>query len=236
MDKAVCYIRVSTEEQVREGVSLEAQECKLLSYCRMIGMEVVKVIREEGVSASKALSTRPGGEELLKLIARGQAKHVVSLKLDRLFRDAEDALHQTKAWDKANVALHLVDMGGQTLNTASPMGRFFLNVMAGFAELERNLIAERTSCALAHKKSQGEAYGPTPYGFNRTGGRLVQNNSEQAVIGTIQSRRAAGASLRAIADELNAGGVPTKTGAKWHASTVKYLLDNDLHTPMKEAA
>lgn len=77
----------------------------------------------------------------------------MALKLDRLFRDAEDALHQTKAWDKAGIALHLVDMGGQTLNTATAMGRFFLNMMAGFAELERNLIAERTATALAHKKT-----------------------------------------------------------------------------------
>ncbi len=113
----------------------------------------MKVIREEGVSAGKPLATRPGGERLLQLVARKKVKHVVALKLDRLFRDAEDALHQTKAWDKAGIALHLVDMGGQTLNTATAMGRFFLNMMAGFAELERNLIAERTATALAHKKT-----------------------------------------------------------------------------------
>jgi DNA invertase Pin-like site-specific DNA recombinase len=236
MDKAVCYIRVSTEEQAKEGVSLDAQESKLRAYCAMTGVEIVKIIREEGVSASKALYTRPGGEELLKLIARGQAKHVVSLKLDRLFRDAEDALHQTKAWDKAGVALHLVDMGGQTLNTASPMGRFFLNVMAGFAELERNLIAERTSMALAHKKAHREAYGPTPFGFDRIGGRIAENPSEQAVIGRIQQQRAAGQTLRAIADGLNADEIPTKTGGKWYASTVKYLLGNELYTPLMEAA
>lgn len=236
MEQAVCYIRVSTEEQVRHGVSLEAQEERLLAYCRMIGLDVVKVIREEGVSASKALYTRPGGEELLKLVARGQARHVVSLKLDRLFRDAEDALRQTKAWDKAGIALHLVDMGGQTLNTATAMGRFFLNMMAGFAELERNLIAERTCTALAHKKAHREAYGPTPFGFDRTGNSLVENPSEQAVVGKIQRKRAAGASLRAIADELNAASTPTKGGAKWYASTVKYLLGNELYTPLMEAA
>lgn len=236
MQTAVCYVRVSTEEQAKEGVSLEAQEAKLRAYCAMTGLEVVKMIREEGVSAAKALYTRPGGEELLKLIARRQAEHVVSLKLDRLFRDAEDALHQTKAWDKAGIALHLVDMGGQTLNTAAAMGRFFLNVMAGFAELERNLIGERTSTALAHKKAQRQAYGPTPFGFDRTGGRLVENVREQAVIDEIQQRRTAGTSLRAIAEELNDAGTPTKTGARWYASTINYLLGNELYTPLMEAA
>ena len=78
-------------------------------------------------------------------MATKKVGHIVALKLDRLFRDAADALHQSRAWDKAEIALHLVDMGGQSLNTASAMGRFFLNMMAGVAELERNLIAERTT-------------------------------------------------------------------------------------------
>lgn len=65
MEKAVCYIRVSTEEQARNGVSLAAQEEKLLAYCRLTGLEPVAMIREEGVSGSKPLGTRAGGVELL---------------------------------------------------------------------------------------------------------------------------------------------------------------------------
>jgi len=236
MENAVCYVRVSTEEQARFGVSLEAQEERLTAYCKMSGLELVKIVREEGVSASKALHTRPGGEELLKLVAVGQAQHVIALKLDRLFRDAEDALRQTKAWDKAGIALHLVDMGGQTLNTATAMGRFFLNMMAGFAELERNLIAERTEAALSHKKRHLEAYGPTPYGFDRLGEALVTNAREMDVVTDIQRRFKLGESLRSIAKALNDANVPSKTGAKWYASTVKYMLGNDLYIPKLEAA
>jgi DNA invertase Pin-like site-specific DNA recombinase len=77
--------------------------------------------------------------------------------LDRLFWDAEDALRQTKAGDKAGIALHLVEMGGTSMNTASAMGRMFLTLMAGCAELERNLVAERSASVLAHKKQQGRA-------------------------------------------------------------------------------
>jgi len=229
MDKAVCYIRVSTEEQARQGVSLKAQEERLRAYCHMSGLEIAEVIREEGISASKTLVSRPGGQQLLDLIARKEVRHVVALKLDRLFRDAEDALHQTKAWDRRGIALHLVDMGGQTLNTASAMGRFFLNVMAAFAELERNLIAERTVDALTHKKNHREAYGPIPYGYNRQGDILIENPGEQAVIVDVRKWRRSGMSLRRIADELTRQGAPTKQGGKWHASTVKYLLGNDLY-------
>jgi DNA invertase Pin-like site-specific DNA recombinase len=229
MEKAVCYLRVSTEEQARGGVSLEAQEERLKAYCSMTGLEVVEIIREEGISGAKPLASRPGGERLLKLIANKKVKHVVALKLDRLFRDAEDALHQTRAWDRAGIALHLVDMGGQTLNTATAMGRFFLNMMAAFAELERNLIAERTATALAHKKAHKKAYAPTPFGFERVGDTLQEKPEEQEIIAQIFTWREAGWSLRKIAAELNKQGVPTKQGGQWYASTVKYILENSLY-------
>jgi DNA invertase Pin-like site-specific DNA recombinase len=227
--KAVCYIRVSTEEQVRGGVSLAAQEEKLRAYCQLTGLEVVAVIREEGVSGAKPIAARPGGGELLALVCKKRVRHVVALKLDRLFRDAADALNQTKAWDKAGVALHLADLGGQTLNTATAMGRFFLNVMAGFAELERNLIAERTEMAMAHKKAHLEAYSPTPYGFNREGNDLKANSQELETVAQIRAWREEGWTLREIAGELTRQSVPTKRGGAWGPATVKYLLENNLY-------
>lgn len=229
MKKAVLYIRVSTTEQAREGVSLAAQEERLLAYCRLMNLEPVAVIREEGISGSKALSTRPGGSELLSLVSRKKAAHVVALKLDRLFRDAEDALHQTKAWDKTGITLHLVDLGGQSLNTSSAMGRMMLTMMAGFAEMERSLIAERTEQALNHKKNHREVYSPTPYGFNREGDNLVENKEEQGIVDHVKTWRADGWSLRKIASELNQQGIATKNGGQWYASTVKYILDNSLY-------
>src|SRR5689334_5533926 len=81
--KAVGYVRVSTEEQAREGVSLDAQEFRLRAYCTAAGLELVHLVREEGVSASKPLAGRPGGAELLRLMLEHQAGHVVALKLDR---------------------------------------------------------------------------------------------------------------------------------------------------------
>jgi site-specific DNA recombinase len=110
--------------------------------------------------------------------------------------------------------LHLVDMGGQALNTASAMGRFFLNVIAGFAELERNLIAERTEMAPAHKKAHLEVYAPTPYGFNREGNTLTENHQELKAVTQIQEWRAAGWSLGKIAGELTRQCIPTKQGGR----------------------
>lgn len=227
--KAIAYVRVSTMEQSTQGVSMDAQRKKIEAYCDMQGLDLVSIMTERGVSGGKPLGERPEGEKLLASIARNDIEHVVALKLDRLFRDAEDALHQTKAWDKAGVALHLVDMGGQTVNTGSAMGRFFLNVMAGFAELERNLIAERTEAALQHKKSSNRVYGEVPYGYDRDGDNLRENPEEMQVVREIERLREDGESLRSIAQHLNDSETPTKKGGKWHASTVSSILKNTIH-------
>ncbi len=228
---ALCYTRVSTVEQSRFGISLEAQEERLLAYCRMAGLELAAdVIREEAVSASIPLAKRPAGGRLLEVMnGRAGVAHVVALKLDRLFRDAEDALRQTKAWDKAGVALHLVDMGGQSLSTASAMGRMFLTLMAGCAELEKNLVGERTASVLAHKRQQGRVYNHVPFGFKRVGDRLVPVVDEMAIVHLIRGRRDDGWSLGMIANALNADSVPTKNGGRWYGRTVMNILENAIY-------
>jgi len=229
-NKAVVYLRVSTEEQSKEGVSLEAQEEKIRAYCSLKGLEIVEVCIDAGVSGSKVLESREAGSKLMKLINEKKANAVVTFKLDRLFRDAEDALHITKMWDKKGVALHLVDMGGQTIDTKTAMGTLFMNMLAGFAEVERKLISERTAMALNHKKNSKQAYSPTPFGFERVGDSLVEDEQEQAIIRRIFFERSEGLSYWKIAEELNQAGVRTKKGGnKWYASTVKYILDNNLY-------
>jgi DNA invertase Pin-like site-specific DNA recombinase len=110
------------------------------------------------------------------------------------------------------------------------MGRMMLTVMAGLAELERNLIAERTAVALGHKKSHLQVYGPVPYGFERKGDLLVAVKAEQAVIEQMRVWRDGGTSLRQIAALLSEKGVATKAGGRrWYASTVQKVLENDLH-------
>lgn len=229
MERAICYIRVSTQEQVTFGVSLDAQQERLEAYCKLAGLGVVEFVRDEGISGSVPLAERPGGQQLLTLQKQHKVIHIVALKLDRLFRDAEDALRQTRVWDRAGVALHLVDIGGQSINTATAMGRMMLTMMAAFAELERNLIAERTTQALQHKKQHRQAYGRTPYGFRRNGAALESIEFEQVAVRQIRAWRAEGLTLRAIVERLNTGGIPTKRGGRWAAQTVKYILDNDLY-------
>ncbi len=221
---AAIYCRVSTVDQVENGCSLDAQIDRLSAYATASGLDVVAVFREEAVSGTIALEDRPEGKKLVSLIASGAVKHVIVLKLDRLFRSAVDALTVTTNWDKKGISTHFADMGGSSMNTGSAVGKMILTVFAGMAELERNLIGERTALSLAHKKKNNMAYSPTPFGKDREEDRLTDNREEMDVIADIHRMREEGISLRAIVNSLNQRGIPTKQGKRWHVSTIVYIL------------
>ena len=213
----VCiYVRVSTAEQVRSGLSLDGQVEKARAYCAFKGFEVIEVIEDAGVSGGIALARRPGGARVRELVSSGAVDAVIACKLDRLFRDAADCLAETKAWDAGGIALHLLDMG---IDTSSAVGRAFLTVAAGFAELEKNLIGERTSAALQAKKARGEALGVA-------GGRnkLGANDAEREIVAVVNELRDAGLSIRAIAAELAARGLRTRKGGEIQSTQVARIL------------
>jgi site-specific DNA recombinase len=225
---AVLYLRVSTQEQAREGISLAAQEAKLRAYCELRGLRVVEVVIDAGVSGGKPMHGRTGGQRILDLVKRGAVAHVVTYKLDRLFRDCADCLTVTAAWDKKAIALHLVDLGGQTLDTSSAMGRFFLTVMAGAAELERNLIRERTREAMGYVKSQGrKTGGDMPYGYAvaADGRTLVVQEQEQAMLEAIRSARQRGFSQRQVVAELARQGFTTRKGTPLILRQVQRIME-----------
>ena len=223
---AILYIRVSTADQAEHGVSLDAQQERLTAYAVANGLEVAGILRESAISGTIPLADRPEGEKLTQMVSSGQVRHVIALKLDRLFRNSIDALTTTQTWDKKGVALHLTDMGGTSLSTASAMGKMMFAMMSAYAEFERNLTAERTTSALAHKKANSQAYSPTPYGKDRDGERLTDNKQEQTVISKMRSLRDEGFSLRGIAEHLNSNGIASKQGKRWYASSVGYILNH----------
>ena len=202
---------------------MDAQEERIRLYCQTYGLELVEVIRERAVTGKLKLNKRPEGKRIAELTAAGVC-HIVALKLDRLFRNAVDALNHVEQWEQAGISLHLVDMGGQSVNTGSSMGKMLITMLAGFAEFERNMIAERTTAALSYKKAHGEAYNHAPYGYDVQDGMLIENASEARTIARMTTLRADGVSYSRIADTLNADSVPTKRNGTWGSQTVKNIL------------
>jgi len=215
--KAIGYTRCSTSEQADSGLGLEAQERRVRAYCELKGLRLAEIITDAGVSGGKPLASRAGGRKLLHWVKSKRARAVVMYKLDRMFRNAGDCLQTVEAWDKAGVSLHVVDLGGNAIDTTSAAGRFMLVVLAGAAEMERNLTRERTRAAMAVKKSRGQLVGAVPFGYDLAddGRTLTENTTEHAIIAEIHGLRAAGKTLKAIATELTARGIPTKQGQRF---------------------
>lgn len=161
---------------------------------------------------------------MLEALSSGTVGHVVAVKLDRLFHNVLDCVGNVEKWEKAGLCVHLLDLA---VNTCTASGKAFLQMTASFAEMERNLVRERTETALAHKKANLQVYNHTPYGFNREGNALVPNSNEQATIERIKSLDDEGVPMMRIAERLNSERVPTKKGGRWYASTVKAILTND---------
>jgi DNA invertase Pin-like site-specific DNA recombinase len=225
------YVRVSTQEQADSGLSIAAQNLRLAQFAEFKGLKLVDVVHDENVSASIPLADRPGGAQLLARTRDG-ALGVAAVKLDRLFRDALDCLATIKVWNAQGVGLHLLDLG---VDTTTAQGKAFLTNAAAYAELERNLIAERTREALKQVRAQGGVLGGDGFGWRRadatdaSGRRVIELVPEEfSTLVECRTLRDMGWTLQRIADKFNGEGRRTKRGGKWYPSTVKNCCTNDL--------
>ncbi len=117
----------------------------------------------------------------------------------------------------------------ERIDTTTAAGKMVFRMLAVLNEFERDQISERTSAILQHKKAKGEVYSPIPYGFKRDGNKLLEDHTEQDVIGFIIELTREGHSLRSIAAVLNERDIKAKRGGLWYASTVRSILSNSLH-------
>lgn len=224
MIRAVAYLRISTGHQL-DGVSIDAQKSAVVAYvASQHGISLVDVIVDAGVSAGIPLHKREGGKQLLNMINSKKVDVVIATKLDRLFRSTANCLTTIDGWNKKNISLVLLDMGGAVMDTSSPMGRLFLTMMSGVAECEKALIGTRTKEALDHKRQQGQRISKDPpLGFKFQDGMVVEDPQEQAVLHKVRSLRDAGYSWGRIANGLNQKGTKAR-GKKWYAQTLQRAL------------
>ena len=144
---AAIYIRVSTEDQVRQGISLEAQEEALKNYAGALGYEILEVYKDEGKSAKDI----KGRKAMIRLLTDAQAHKFQAIfiyKLDRFSRSLKDLIEiieKLKDWGIDFIALQ------DKIETTSASGKLMFHVISAFAEFERNVTGERTKFAMIHK-------------------------------------------------------------------------------------
>ncbi len=221
--RVIGYARVSTLEQSREGVSLDNQEHKIKAYAELKDMELVEMIVEEGKSGKTM--NRPGLQRIITLIDTKQIDGVICYKLDRLTRKTRDLLYLIEdVFAKNNIQFISLN---ENIDTSSASGKFFLTVMGAMAQMERDLIAERTIDALQELTRQGRRLGSPdriPLGFKlmkrkmaRKTDLVMDKNTFEKVRAMFNLRRQK-ISLQAIGDKFGMG-----------KSSVKYILDNPFY-------
>ena len=205
--RVVAYVRVSSQEQRLSGLGLEAQRQAIIAECERRGWEIVEVVEDRGYSARDL--KRPAIQTALDMLASGEATALVAAKLDRLSRSMLDFARLMTTAQRQGWALVALDCA---LDTSSPSGEAMANMLATFAQFERRLIGQRTKDALAVKRAQGVRLG-----------RPV--TMPKRVIARINRERAAGRTLRQIADSLNQDEIATAHGGqRWYAGTVRAVL------------
>lgn len=238
--KAFGYVRVSTADQAEEGVSVDAQPEKIRQYCALHGLELVNIFADEGLSGKRA-DNRPGLQQAMAAVCKARGVLVV-YSLSRFARSTRDCIALAQQLDRSGADLVSIT---QTIDTTTPMGRFFFTMIAALDQLEREQIGERTSLAMNYLRFQERVIsGRVPYGYDavedgihETGKKkgkkkhkLVLNVGEQATLQAIRIARESGKSLRTIAADLNAVGIKPRAGKKWHASSVRSVLSRPATT------
>lgn len=225
--RAVGYVRVSTEQQAQEGVSIDAQKARITANCVALDIKLVTILADEGESA-KSLE-RPGLQAALKMLKQGKADALMVVKLDRLTRSVKDlgVLCETHFGDGKPWSLLSVS---DAIDTRSASGKLILNVLTSVAQWEREAIADRVREAMQHMKAQGVFLGAAPYGWKyideldaQGRKKLVEAADEQAGIKRICELYETDMYVWQICEQLDAERVPCR-GAHWNRRTIYRVL------------
>ncbi len=227
--RAALYVRVSTEDQAKEGYGLTVQRERCRAQVIAKGWTPAGEYADEGISGTKDTEGRPGLAALLEACEAGEVDAVVTLALDRLGRNTAIVLRLVERLNAAGVELVSCN---EALDTSTPTGRFVLRMFASLAELDRDQIVAKTTAGRNARGAQdGERGGSVPVGYRRifadgkaTGVEVDPEGAE--LVRRVYDRRRQGAPLATIAAELNADGIATPRGHRWHASSVAVVLDN----------
>lgn len=227
--KVVGYIRVSTEKQATEGVSLENQREQIEKYCRYKNLDLVGIIEDAGISGG-VNKARPGFISLLDRIETGEVRAVVLYSLERLSRDMLTLLALERYLDEYDIELHTVD--GQ-VDTSTPDGFMGFAMKSFLGEMERRQVKYRTKKAMEHKKNQNEVVGSIPYGYRRTGDKLEPYDREQKIISLVVGLYKRGQGLAGICRQLSDQGIRTRAGNDFTPEQVKRTIPGYVNTYAK---
>ena len=221
---AAVYIRVSTEDQAREGFSLGEQKEKLLQLCAFKGYEVFKVYEDAGISA-KDMEHRPAFQEMLQDMRDGKINYIVAYKLDRVTRSVRDLEELISQLEKYNCYL-VCDR--DDVNTSTANGRFFVRMLTVLSQLEIEIVSERTKFGLNGAIKSSHLPGPAPLGYKKDGNKkTIVDETTKPVVERIFKMYLEGKSFQQISNIFNEEKLLNPK--KWKDTTIQKIIDNKIY-------
>jgi DNA invertase Pin-like site-specific DNA recombinase len=207
-DCVIGYVRVSTEEQAASGLGLKAQETAIREECNRRGWRLCAIYSDEGVSGKVSPEDRPGLAKAITALDKGEASRLVVAKVDRISRKLAHLLVLADAATRAQ--WEIVTVSG-TFDMSNAQGRAMASLLGAFAELEAEMISERTTAALAVRKAQGVQLGQPSKVTAEARAELARLRSN-------------GLSWAKVADAMNAAGILSGSGkVAWSGATCRRL-------------
>ena len=220
------YIRVSTEDQVREGFSLGEQEEKLRQLCKYKDFEIYKIYKDAGISA-KNMKDRPAFQQMLEDMKAGKLNYIVAYKLDRVTRSVRDLEVLISTLEQYHCFL-ICDR--DDVNTSTANGRFFVRMLTVLSQLEIEIVSERTKFGLNGAIKAGHIPGKVPLGYFRdTDKTLKVDVTTKDIVLRIFELYLEGKSYQTISNILNEEKVLSPNNKKWCDSTIDRIINNKIY-------
>ena len=217
------YIRVSTEDQAREGFSLKEQEKRLRAMCEYKGYEVYKIYKDSGISA-KTGNYRPAFEKLLQDIKDKKYNNIVVLKLDRLTRSVYDCENIIKFLEENNAYL---DCANDDINTTNANGKMISRILMSVSQQEIERTSERTKVGLVGTIKEGHIPARAPLGYKHVDKKLVPDPLTKDIVIRIYNLYFEGKSYYNIATIFNEEQVLGKTN--WKDTGILRIISNEVY-------
>ncbi|MBP3386507.1 MAG: recombinase family protein [Candidatus Methanomethylophilaceae archaeon] len=227
--RAALYARVSTEDQAKEGFSLDAQIKRLEAYCKVRGWDIADRYVDEGYSGRN--TDRPEYNRMMSNMEGWDL--ILVLKMDRIHRNSVNfALMMDELRNQGKEFNSMQDK----FDTTTAMGRFVMDIMQRIAQLESEQIGERVRIGMEYKARNGPGHlgSGHPYGYVYNRGKLEVVIDEAHTVRAIYNMYIRGSTMDDIAGFLNKANIPAKKGGQWNKQSISNILHNPLYAGFSE--
>lgn len=216
------YVRVSTEEQVRDGFSIGEQEERLKEYCNFKRYKIYNVYKDAGISAKN--DKRPAYQQMLEDVKNKKINVIVAFKMDRLTRSVFDIEKLIKFVNDNECD---IDCMADESNTSTSNGRMVIRIMTTVSQNEIERCSERTKFGMVGAIKEGHIPNKTPLGYKRVNKKLVPDPLTKDIVIRMYDLYLEGKSYQSIANIYNKEKVLGRTN--WRDSTINHIMINELY-------